>query len=367
MKLHYLYTGLIGSLSLLLLACDKTIHEYPGVEEPEETPETVVIIELNVDRTPPYYYKEVYYDNQGGYTESALDTELSDEYVPDERLSMRLITELYQVSSTNERIASESLVARREITVDRLKEAPQDTLQFHVPPGTYRALSWADYVPTRNQTDWHFETPSLDAIRIKTDHKPLVNHHTSSGAGSCNFSVDLDNQGNSQPRLLDGTRAETVNSSVVPLYLERPSGRFKLWATDLQDFLKSGHRIEDLRIQIIYKQYVSAGYNVDTQTPNLFVQTNTMETTPTTLPGDGTVLLAYDYVLTSSDRENNVLVDIFIYEGENELNHYQDVTIPLQRNRETVVKGPFLTKQIGSGDIGIDDDFDDEIVVVIPD
>ena len=30
-------------------------------------------------------------------------------------------------------------------------------------------------------------------------------------------------------------------------------------------------------------------------------------------------------------------------------------------------EGPFLTKTIGSGDIGIDDDFDNEHVVVIPD
>ena len=48
-------------------------------------------------------------------------------------------------------------------------------------------------------------------------------------------------------------------------------------------------------------------------------------------------------------------------------NHYQNIDVPLYRNRETVIKGPFLTKTIGSGDIGIDDDFDNEHVVVIPD
>ena len=149
--------------------------------------------------------------------------------------------------------------------------------------------------------------------------------------------------------------------------MERAEGRFRLWATDLQDFLNGGNNIEDLRIKIIYKQYISAGYNVDTETPNRFVQTRTMETTPTTVPGDGSILLAYDYVLTSSDREDHILVDIFIYKGEEELNHYQDITIPLQRNHETVVRGPFLTREIGSGDIGIDDNFDDEFVVVIPD
>lgn len=140
-----------------------------------------------------------------------------------------------------------------------------------------------------------------------------------------------------------------------------------MWATDLQDFLNSNNRIEDLRVRIIYKQYISAGYNVDTETPNLFVQARSMETTPTTIPGDGTVLLAYDYVLTSSDKEDHVLIDVFIYKGNEKLNHYQNIDVPLRRNRETVIKGPFLTKTVGSGDIGIDDEFNDEFVVEIPD
>ena len=127
--------------------------------------------------------------------------------------------------------------------------------------------------------------------------------------------------------------------------------------------------MEDLSVQVIYKQYVSAGYNVDTGTPNYFVSTNTIETTPTTsmaISETGELLLAYDYVLTSSDKEDQVLIDLVLYEGDHELNHYQNITIPLQRNQETVVQGPFLTKKIGSGDIGIDDNFEGEIVVVVP-
>ena len=102
--------------------------------------------------------------------------------------------------------------------------------------------------------------------------------------------------------------------------------------------------------------------------PNAFVETRTMETSPTTLTDDGTLLLAYDYVLASDRREDHVLVDVFVYDGNGkEINHYQNIDVPLYRNRETVIKGPFLTKTIGSGDIGIDDDFDNEHVVVIPD
>ena len=159
-----------------------------------------------------------------------------------------------------------------------------------------------------------------------------------------------------------------ADGRMVSVYMERASGRFRLWATDLQEFRKKRSAVDDLHIKIIYKQYVSVGYNVGTEMPNAFVETRTMETAPTTLTDDGTLLLAYDYVLASDRREDHVLVDVFVYDGNGkEINHYQNIDVPLYRNRETVIKGPFLTKTIGSGDIGIDDDFDNEHVVVIPD
>lgn len=307
------------------------------------------------------------YDNNGAYTETELDPVLSETYTPNERLSMRLVTELYKMESPDDRIDQGTLIAHRMVTVDRLMEAPQDTLQFRVPAGIYRALTWADYSLKDDTGDWHFKTERLNAVQVDIDHKPRDNHHKNSAAGSCDFSVDFNRSRSGNPVILSATRATPATDHLVPVHLERAVGRFRLWATDLQDFLNSGNRIEDLRIQVIYKQYVSAGYNVDTGTPNRFVQTRTLETSPTTVPGDGSVLLVYDYVLTSSDKEDHVLADVFIYEGDKELNHYQNITIPLQRNMETVIKGPFLTRKIGSGDIGIDDEFDDEHIVVVPD
>ena len=361
MNMHSIYPFIFCGIAALLAACDETIHEYPSHGE------SPVLVELNVDRTPPRYYKELAYDNNGEHTETVLEQDFAEAYTPHERLGMRIITELYKIPSADARIDKGVLVARREITMDRLKEAPQDTLQFHVPAGIYRALTWADYTPQGDLADWHYITESLNAILVDLDHKPRDNHHKNSAAGSSDFLVDFSRSETVNPILIDGTRTVPADDNVVPVYLERTSGRFRLWATDLQEFLNSGNRIEDLRVKIVYKQYVSAGYNVDTETANRFVQMRTMETTPTTVSGDGTVLLAYDYVLTSSDKEDHVLIDVFIYKDDRELNHYQNITIPLQRNMETVVKGPFLTKKIGSGDIGIDDDFEDEFIVVIPD
>lgn len=352
----------MSCLVVWLISCDTTIHEYPQTEK-----SALILLELNTDRTPPQYYKEVTYDHEGNYQETELEATLSSSYIPDERLSMRLIAELYKLSSVEDRVDQGVLVARRIVTVDRLKEAPQDTLKFHVPSGIYRALTWADYTLKDDQEDWHYQTEKLDAIQENVDHKPRVNHHKNSAAGSCNFLVDFNLSKSGNPTILQRTRATPAPDHVVPVQLQRAVGRFRLRATDLQEFLKSGNRIEDLSVQIVYKQYVSAGYNVDTENPNRFVQTHTMETIPSIVPEDGSVLLAYDYVLTSLDKEDHVLIDVFIYKDDRELNHYQNITIPLQRNKETVIKGPFLTQKVGSGDIGIDDDFDGGFEVVIPD
>ena len=344
----------MSCLVVWLVSCDTTIHEYPQTEE-----NALILLELNADRTPPQYYKEVTYDHEGNYQEAELEATLSSAYIPDERLSMRLIAELYKLSSVEDRVDQGVLVARRIVTVD--------TLKFHVPAGIYRALTWADYTLKDDQEDWHYQTEKLDAIQEKVDHKPRVNHHKNSAAGSCNFLVDFNLSKSGNPTILQRTRATPAPDHVVPVQLQRAVGRFRLRATDLQEFLKSGNRIEDLSVQIVYKQYVSAGYNVDTENPNRFVQTQTMETIPSIVPEDGSVLLAYDYVLTSLDKEDHVLIDVFIYKDDRELNHYQNITIPLQRNKETVIKGPFLTPKVGSGDIGIDDDFEGGFEVVIPD
>lgn len=250
----------MSCLVVWLVSCDTTIHEYPQTEE-----NALILLELNADRTPPQYYKEVTYDHEGNYQEAELEATLSDAYIPDERLSMRLIAELYKLSSVEDRVDQGVLVARRIVTVDRLKEAPQDTLKFHVPAGIYRALTWADYSLKDNANDWHFKTDQLDAVQVDVDHKPRDNHHKNSAAGKCNFSVDFDLSKSGDPIIWSETRSTPSADLVVPVYLDRAVGRFRLWATDLQEFLKSGNRIEDLSVQIVYKQYVSAGYNVDTE------------------------------------------------------------------------------------------------------
>ena len=59
------------------------------------------------------------------------------------------------------------------------------------------------------------------------------------------------------------------------------------------------------------------------------------------------------------------LISIFDASG-NEISHCQNIKIPLKRNHETVVKGFFLTREVGKGNnVAIDDNFEGEYVVGI--
>ncbi len=361
-----IYRGLLVCVAAgCLTACDRTIHEYP------RSTDMLVLVELNADRTPPVYYKGLNYNEKGEYFEEELTPEPSRAYVPDERLCSRFIVELYQVPSPDASVEKGSLCERREIVVDRLAQPPQDTLDFHVTEGHYKVLAWGDYTPEARVGDWHFDTHRLNAVKENVDQTLQVNHHKNSAAGSCDFSISSTRYGYEVSVGDSGSIASDTpaGAPLVTVHMERPSGRFRLWATDLQEFSrKRSLSVNDLQVKIVYKQYVSVGYNVETATLNDFMESRDMDMAPVTVADDGSLLLAYDYVLTDDGREDHVLIDVFVYDSDgHEINHYQNVDVPLYRNRETVLRGPFLTQSVGSGDIGIDDGFDNEIVVVIPD
>lgn len=365
-NLSHIVVALACTLSLGFAACDETIHEYP------RTNDVLVMVELNADRMPPFYYKGLLYDEEGNCTVQELPHEPAMPYVPDERLCVRFIVELYQLPSAGASVTKGMLVDRREFSADRLAQPPQDTLAFRLPQGHYRVLAWADYAPESRVDEWHFDTRQLNAVLEHVDHTPEVNHHKNAAAGNCDFSVTIGRYGEEISVATPGSTVGTTSSGtpLVPVYMVRPLARFQLMATDWNEFSKKRSRasVNNLLIRVVYKQYVGVGYNVENETLNAFVESRTMEMSPPQEPGGGEVLLAYDYVLTNDGREDHVLVDLFICDEEGEeINHYQNIDVPLYRNHETVLRGPFLTRQVGSGDIGIDDDFDDEFVVVIPD
>lgn len=346
------YQIIIGLVLILLSSCDATIHEYPDVQKAS------IVIELNADRSAPKLYKQLIYDYEGNFKEILLDSVPALAYVPDENFELRFIVELYNVPLNK---AGRQIIPleRRIILTNKDKTEPQDTVHFELPDGNYSILAWADYVPEGSNEDWYFEAPTLTTLTEESVQAMGSNHMKDAAAGNKGFHVDF-------------IKSPTgYTSGVVPVSMKRASGRFRLIANDLKEFQEAEGDVEKLKLKIVYHQYVSCGYNVATQQPNQFVQTRNYVTQPEKKEQtgeDNTLLMAYDYILVSTGKEDHIMVDIHVYEDDDTaINHYEGLKIPLLRNRETIVYGPFLTQKKGTGGVSIDDKFDGEHTVIVRD
>ena len=342
-RYHLAILAALAACALGLAGCEATIHQYPAEEQAMED----FVVRLHADRTPPPFYKEIAYDPDGRRTETELEAEASPAYLPDDRLALRFVVEVRD----NTLGGDEAVVARRELTVDNDALPPQAEVHFRLPAGgDYTAVAWADYVPAANPADWHYDTSRLDFIEVNTETVMQELHHKNSATGLARF----------------GMTRQTAGAADAVVYMTRPAGRLRLYTDDLDEFLKAGGNIEEVQVVIRYKQFVSVAYDALGQEPCRWVSTRETRTHPSIVNETGNVCLAYDYILVDSDGETHVMADFYFLDAEgNELSRTANVDIPLRRNRETVIRSRFLTRNLGDGGLGVDEGFDDEYVIVV--
>ena len=344
----------------LAAGCDATIHEYPSADSGVEE---VVVVPL-VDRMPPLYHKLVEYDEEWRRTERELPERRAQAYVPEEGYEMRVIVDVYE-GDVEDLNAERRRVARHVAMVGKDALPPQDSARFQLPGGDYYVLAWADYTHAAHEGNCHYVADTLTNVRSRVDAYPANPHHRSSAVGRAGFSVDFDQR----PGAVVLLRSGAAESRVVEVEMSRPAGRYRVVAADYDEFAQTGGDPAGLTVKVIYKQYVSAGYNVATGEPNLFVSTYSFNVRPEEIEYEGKreESLFGDYIFTSAEGETHVLADFYFYDAEgNEVSHCQDVDIPLTRNRETVVRGYFLTRELGEGNgVSIDENFEGEYVVEI--
>lgn len=346
-----------------MTACDATIHEYPNPGN------THVIIEPHIDRNPPLYYKEVVYDKEWKRTVHNMEEKAALPYIPDEELAMRLFLDVYR-GTVEENASKEGqqdfLVERRVLYLDKDALPPQDTVHIGVSGGNYYVLAWADYVHKDNPVSWHYYADTLTHVRTDIKTYPSDWHRRSTASGQESFAIDFNLGPEGYPVLLD--KPDTlISSRIIPVQMARPSGRYRVIASDFADFAEDGGNLDGCTAKVIYKQYVSVGYNVASREPNLFISTYSFNTKLKQDVADevGGMFLFGDYLFTSYDKEDIIMADFYFYDSEGqEINHCENIEIPLKRNHETVIRGRFLTnKTEKEGDITIDENFEGEYVV----
>lgn len=361
-KKLYNIIPVLGLLVSLLSSCDRTIHEYPEPMDAE------VVIETSVDRSPPLYYKEVVYNQKWERTVHDLERVATPAYRPAEGYAMRLILDIYrckQIGDTRS-MRQDERVSRHVMELDKDALPPQHRLHTRLPDGNYCVLGWADYVHKGETKDVFYATPSLLNTLFNFQNYPADTHLKNCAAGKQGFSLDH-NLGPEGYPILPGIGIQ--HSRIIPLMPKRPVARYTLVASDYSNFLKEGGRLRGGKIKVTYRQYVSIGYDVSQQEPNEFISGYTFETSlPDDLPQDTKeIILMKDYVFTSLNKEDNIIVDLCFYDANGvEISRCSNVEIPLLRNHETVVKAPFLSKKVDNGGkVTIDEKFDGEHIVKI--
>lgn len=354
------YAALALCLSACIAACDRTIHQYPVPQD------SLVIIEANVDRGHPAYFKEVIYDEEGNRSENDLQPDEAQPYYPSDKLEMRIILDIYS-GQASEKSPQRERLCRRILYVENIAGMPQDTIHVWLPDGDYYVLGWADYV-LKDSHRGTYITDDLTNIRTDIEAYPRNTHHRSSGAGNNEFEIDFSLTQEGYPVMKSSD--EIIESRIIPVDMKRPSGRYRIIAEDYDDFIRQGGQIEGMTVKVTYKQYISSGFNVATMEPNDFVPTYSFDIDPADIEYEGKheASLFGDYIFTTNGgNTTNIIADFIFYDKDgNEINHCQNIVIPLKRDHETIVRGYFLTREVGSGNIiGIDENFDGEHLIEI--
>ena len=340
-------------ITLLLLAgCDRTIHEYPREVDIE------LAVRCSVDLAEPEYLISVECNSEDGAS-YVVRTESAEPFSTrfTEPVCLRFVVDLYSVCG-----ARSQFVERRVLFADAEEPNPQVVARFDVEADRYRVLVWCDYVRNDVREAWYYVTDDLRSV-LYADVAVVDNNDKDAFSGV----VDVD--------LSRWCCLMCCNEAVVDIDLMRPMGRLKCVATDVEEYLKnSSAALEDITAVVTYTQYVSAGYNVESQRPNYFVPTRRF-VSRARVDSEGEFELFYDYLFVNG-KETNVMLNFALYSGEvtvgescevvgNEISSWSGIVVPLQRNRETLIEGRLLTTSYGTGGVGIDPGFENEYVIEI--
>lgn len=148
--------------------------------------------------------------------------------------------------------------------------------------------------------------------------------------------------------------------------VDMPVAMVSILATDYQEFLETNslENVDGYSVVWKYTSYLPVGFNAITQKPNA---AEIGESFTSILSGgnDEYIGLGTDYIFVNGG-ESHVVLDLTIINSDGEeVNAYQGLKLPIRKNRLTVIKGKYMTRNKTTG-IGIDAGFDGEFNIVLP-
>jgi len=221
----------------------------------------------------------------------------------------------------------------------------------------YAIYAWIDFVPKGSTADCYYVTEDLRKVYIAD---PNIGGLDTRDAFAGKVTADLTPYRN--VKFADVT---------IPLPMERPFGKFKIQTTDVRKFLESYMPVgtyADIMPSastVHYTCYFPTAYNQDTRLAHVEeFELGVNHTDDVAEIEDNNAVLASNYVFVCNDN-TTVTADIEVRNSAGQLlATVRGITIPIQRNRLTIVKGEFLTTGVNGGTV-IAPEFDGDFNVPI--
>lgn len=333
--------SVIITLLLLCPAC-KTVHEFP--EEPGVDPSFIdVNLSLDIDMK---------LNDEDPITQTYRNM-LGDDY------DIRYIVEIYKVSDSYAETVG-NLVKRIEkieqtIIENGIYEIDED---IHLHAGMYSVMVWVDFIKKGTNKDYYYNTSNLHEIRVNLIDGKYNGYDVTKDAFAAQKNMDLIPYANDR---------FVQYSMEIPV--ERPFAVYQVITTDIAKYKadyssKPYSSIRPTLTNAVYGLYFPMGYNVYYGVPDDFrANVSFLHDVVETVEGEEAIV-ASDYVFVD-DKETFYYLSFSIDNAENKLiSTVKDIKINLERNRLTIIKGEFLTRDIDNGEIGIDPGFDGEEIIV---
>ena len=344
----YAFTLLLCSL---FTACD--VHEWP-----EETPITEGYFTIYLDFSTEMEEQDYFYD-----TRSA---DMIGNY------EMRYMLKAFPYEGTRNsdgtRSVSRAAIWEYEFTQPVALNQYNCELNLQIPKGEYIMMVWADFV-RKGTTDNLFYAPdNFSEITLYGEHKA---------------NTDLRDafRGTKSLEVYELKPNEIPEKIVVPM--ERPLAKFTVVTTDLREFFEReeeaarnraeargeeydesrGINLSDYNIVFYYSGFMPCAYSMFTDKP-IDSKTGVQFYSKLEQISDTDARMGFDFVMVNgSDASVMVTMGLLDADG-NPVSTSDEINVPLNRSKNTIVRGKFLMQE-GSGGIGIDPSFENDYNIEI--
>ena len=251
---------------------------------------------------------------------------------------------------------SGSVVAHKEayFPADEMQENTEITLPFEIPLHAveYDVSVWSDYCVTPAAGGALYDASSLVPVVCASSYQACSELKVCYYA---NTSIDL------RPYRDSWDYHHKLN-----LVLDKPVGKYQIMTTDIKAFLRNNDS-DSLHVRVEYNDYHPFGFNVPAENTEMYndgVMFNNAVSTHA-VDENGELCLAYDYIFVPPNVDRTTRITLTISDDKGELIvKYNNIEISYRAGKVTTLYGKFLT-QTSSGGIGIDPNWEDEIIIEI--